>query len=76
MSVVAPTPICRCHLDLLPLSEVAARLDVSVQTLKNYHRRYGLPLVRLSPGAGYFGLWSAIEAWARERGAVAKSPNA
>jgi hypothetical protein len=66
---------CRCGQDLLPLSEVARRLDMSTYTLLRWHRLHALPLFRLH-GAGYFALWSAVERWAHacERDAVAATP--
>ena len=69
-----PTPdgtVCRCGLDLIPLVDVAARLDVSKKTAMRWHRLYGLPLFQLA-GVGYFASWRAIEQWAQER-ATARS---
>jgi len=43
-------PPCRCSLDLRPLAEVGARLDVGESTLKRWHRHHGMPLVRVTPG--------------------------
>jgi len=39
--------VCRCGLDLLPLGDLAARLDLSPKTTIRLHRTQGLPLYRL-----------------------------
>jgi hypothetical protein len=62
-----PPPLapCRCAQDLLPLTEIAARLDQSEQTTLRLHRLGALPIFKL--GMSWFGSWQAIESWARSR---------
>jgi hypothetical protein len=55
---------CRCHLDVLPLSAIAARLDRGEKSVLRLHHRLGLPLLKIGPS--YFGSWKAIEGWARD----------
>jgi hypothetical protein len=52
--------------ELLPLTAVAARLDVGPRTLLYWARHYGFPvfLVRGRP----FVWWQAVQAWARAGG--------
>jgi hypothetical protein len=50
---------------LVPLSEIAARLDRSAESVLRLRRLLGLPLLKLGPT--WFGSWAAIERWARAR---------
>ena len=64
----APPPpcACACSQDLIPLSALAARLNLSEKTLKRWRRLHGLPLIRLTAGGGAYASWSQVERWAHE----------
>jgi hypothetical protein len=61
-----PTPP-RIAPDLIPLGEVAARLNLTAKAVKRLHRDEGLPLVRFTDGSPYHAFWSDVEQWARSR---------
>jgi hypothetical protein len=52
--------------DLVTLTEVCRRLELSAKTVKLLHRERGLPLIRLTEGATIYAFWSEIEAWMRK----------
>jgi hypothetical protein len=59
--------------DLVPLTEIARRLELHPKTVKRLHRGEGLPLIRLTDGGPYYGFWSSVQAWARKRGDIVKT---
>jgi hypothetical protein len=56
---------------VIPIGEVARRLDVSEKTVKSWAERFGLSLSGLVPGRR-FGSWSTVEEWTSAHGAAMK----
>ncbi len=53
--------------DFLTIEDVAARLKLSVKTLKRLKRAEGFPLRRVTPRGTMFVFWSEVDRWLKKR---------